>query len=172
MRRAVSGLLAIAVLLAVLLSAPAVAQDAVQVAIPELVARAAELDGQAVVFEGEAIGEALRADSESVWVNVLADGTAIGVWMPREMARPIERWGGYRQTGDTVRVTGVVNLACDQHGGDLDVHATSLAVVERGAERVETVRLRDGLVGAAGFALSAAALLAARRRSLRGSEGE
>ncbi|MDI6713224.1 MAG: hypothetical protein QMD96_08305 [Anaerosomatales bacterium] len=172
MRRAVSGLLAIAVSLAGLLPAAAAAQEALPVSVADVVARAAEIDGRAVVFEGEAIGEALRADEESVWVNVLAGGTAIGVWMPREMARPIERWGGYRQTGDTVRVTGVVNLACDEHGGDLDVHATSLEVVERGVERAETVRLRDGLVGAAGFALAAAAFLAARRRSLRGSEGE
>lgn len=172
MRRATTALLAIAALLVGLLPPAAVAQEAVPVSVPEVVARAAELDGKAVVFEGEAIGEALRADKSSVWVNVLADGAAIGVWMPREMARSIGRWGGYRQTGDTVRVTGVVNLACDRHGGDLDVHAMSLEVIERGIERVETVRLLDGLLGAAGFALAAAALLAARRRSLRVSEGE
>ncbi len=172
MRRAVPALLATAALLVGLVPAAAVAQEALPMRIPEVVARAAELDGQQVVFEGEAIGEALRADEDSVWVNVLASGAAIGVWMPREMARPIERWGGYRQTGDTVRVTGVVNLACDRHGGDLDVHATSLEVVERGTKRAETVRLRDGLVGAAGFALAAAALAVARRRSVRESEGE
>lgn len=172
MRRAASWLLAMAAMLGGLLPAAAVAQEALPMRIPEVVARAAELDGQQVIFEGEAIGEALRADRDSVWVNVLGDGTAIGVWMPREMARPIEHWGGYRQTGDTLRVTGVVNLACDSHGGDLDVHATALEVVERGVARSDTVRVRDALIGAAGFAAAAAAFLVARRRSLRASEGE
>lgn len=150
----------------------AIAQEASSVSIPEVVARAAELDGRTVVIEGEAIGEALRADRNTVWVNVLGDGTAIGVWMPDEMARPIARWGGYRQTGDTVRVSGVVNMACDQHGGDLDVHATALEVIRRGAAREEEVRWRDALVGATGFMAAGVAYLVSHRRIRREPGGE
>jgi hypothetical protein len=135
--------------------------------VPEIVSEAHELDGRTVTFEGEAIGEALRADRRTVWVNVLDEGTAIGVWMPKEMAARIARFGSYRQTGDTVRVTGTLNLACDQHGGDLDVHAASLEVVAAGKPRSERVRPLEALVGAAGFAIAGAAVLVARARERR-----
>ncbi|MCX8007005.1 MAG: hypothetical protein N3B11_02690, partial [Coriobacteriia bacterium] len=110
----------------------------------------------------------LRADDErTVWVNLLEDGTAVGVWMPREMAAKIERWGGYRQTGDTVRVTGVVNLACDRHGGDLDVHASRIEAIVPGALREESVRPFEAVVGALGFVVAAASALLARARERR-----
>ncbi|MCL4078387.1 hypothetical protein MX659_02035 [Coriobacteriia bacterium Es71-Z0120] len=146
---------------------PTFASDAPVLRVPEIVARAAELDGHEVTFEGEAIGEALRADDATVWVNVLDGGKAIGVWMPEEMASQIVRYGAYSQTGDTVRITGTVNLACDQHGGDLDVHAASLEVVADGKPRSERVRPLEALVGAAGFAIAGMAALLARSRERR-----
>lgn len=154
----------VAALLWVVCSAPAYAAQPVVVRVGDIVQRAVELDGSEVTFEGEAIGEALRADGDSVWVNVLDEGTAIGVWMPDDMAEQIERFGAYRQTGDTVRVTGVVNLACDRHGGDLDVHATALEVTGSGEPRSERLRPLEALVGAVGFACAGAAVLVARTR--------
>ncbi|MBC7265680.1 MAG: ATP-binding protein [Coriobacteriia bacterium] len=154
----------VAALLGAASSVPAYAAQTVVVRVGDVVERAAELDGSEVTFEGEAIGEALRADGDFVWVNVLDEGTAIGVWMPDEMAEQIERFGAYRQTGDAVRVTGVVNLACDRHGGDLDVHATALEVVGPGEPRSERLRPLGALVGAVGFACAGAAALVARTR--------
>lgn len=144
--------------------AAAHASEAPMARIPEMVSRAHELGGRVVTFEGEAIGEALRADSDTVWVNVLDEGTAIGVWMPKEMASQITRYGVYRQTGDIVRVTGILNLACDRHGGDLDVHATALTVVEPGKPRSERVRPLEALLGAVGLATAGAAVFLSRVR--------
>jgi hypothetical protein len=167
MRFRVTVLVVLAAAVWLVCSAPVFASDAAALSVPEAVARAAELDGRAMTFEGEAIGEALRADSGTVWVNVLGDGTAIGVWMPREMASQITRYGVYRQTGDTVRVTGILNRACDKHGGDLDVHATSLTVIETGKPRTEQVRSLEALIGAAGLAVAGVAVLLARAREQR-----
>lgn len=52
--------------------------------------------------------------------------------MTREQAKEISFCGGYKGRGDTVRVTGVFHRACPEHGGDTDIHATTLLLVEKG----------------------------------------
>lgn len=88
-----------------------------------------ELDGLMVHFEGEAIGESLRADGDTRWANILDDGVAIGVVAPTEMLQSIDGWGDWSRRGTIVEVTGVFNVACTQHGGDLDVHATEIRML-------------------------------------------
>lgn len=163
MRRTLVRILLFGALLVSVQAPSAHALDARPVSIPRLIEEADKLDGTVVVIEGEAIGEALRADAGAVWVNVLDEGVAIGVWMPRSFAEGIEHWGRYQETGDTVRVTGTVHLACDQHGGDLDVHATSLEVAAPGGPRRERVRQSDALLGVAGFACAAVVMAIAWR---------
>lgn len=98
----------------------------------ETVALGAAGDGSLVEFEGEAIGEPLRAEDGLKWVNVLSGGVALGVVMPGSDAERIEAFGRYGMRGDTIRVTGVLNAACDDHGGDMDVHASTVDRVSPG----------------------------------------
>jgi hypothetical protein len=85
---------------------------------------------------------------------VLADEIGIGVWMPTELADDIEVFGRYSHTGDIVRVVGVLNEGCDLHGGDLDVHAERVEVIERGGLRENPAQPWKLAVGLAGLALA------------------
>jgi len=90
-------------------------------------------DGTRVTLEGEAIGEDLRADDDHRWVNLLGEAVAVGVYMHESDAAVIDAYGSYKHTGDVVRVTGILNIACDEHGGEFDVHAEIVQVVSEGA---------------------------------------
>lgn len=125
-----------------------------------LASAASGLDGESVTLEGEVVSEALNGGEGHVWVNVLSDGVAIGVWAPEAFAADLEVFGDWGHTGDRVKVTGVLNEACDAHGGDLDVHATSITLLERGTERQHPVSFWKLGVGLAGISL---ALLGHRR---------
>lgn len=135
----------------------------------EVVALGADGNGQVVTIEGEAIGDILRGGRDHVWVNVLSGGTAVGVWVPRSLASAIETLGEFRARGDTIRATGVFNFACDQHGGELDVHATEFSVVAPGekTERpVHPYKLLVAAVLAAGAGLQAVLHRRSRKRDL------
>ena len=76
----------------------------------------------------------------------------IGIWVTREQAEQISFCGGYKGRGDTVRVTGVFNRACSEHGGDTDIHATTLLLMEKGYSFPHHLRLSEahGSPGPAG----------------------
>lgn len=114
----------------------------------------AELDGATVRFTGEVVSEQLRADDTHVWLNILGDGVAIGVYLPVETAEKVTTFGDYEHVGDTVEIVGVFAEACDEHGGDMDVHATMLELVEPGSERERTPQVWKGVVGVAGLLLA------------------
>lgn len=163
MKRLLVMLLALTLLLrftpAVYASTPGSADG---VSINDLTGRVFDGDGQTVVFTGEAIGEALREGPGRVWVNVL-DGSAIGVVVDEHVADSVAVWGDYGHTGDTVRIEGVFHVACDEHGGDMDVHATAFDVLEQGVERQHRVDWLKGLVGLGGLAVAALAVRRGRR---------
>ncbi len=125
-------------------------------------------DGAEMLVQGEAIGEALMAPGGKRWVNILGGGTAIGVVVEAEDARAIERFGEYGQRGSTLLVRGVVNSACDEHGGDLDMHATSVRVLDGGHATPHVVDPRR-FVLAGSAAVSALILLLQYRRLRRRS---
>ena len=115
-----------------------------------------ELDGTEVRFVGEAIGETLRADDQSRWVNVLDDGVAIGVVAPTGMLDVIDGFGVYSRRGTLVEVTGVFNVACPQHGGDLDVHASEIRALEPSVPIERPANLLKGVVAAVLFVVAGA----------------
>lgn len=120
--------------------------------VSDLVSAHHSLDGREVILVGEAIGEALGAHRDWKWVNVLGTADAIGVVVPAEWVGRIDRFGDYQEFGSLVRVEGILNIACAEHGGDLDVHAIALEVVEPGRDRPdEASPIR--LVGAGGLAV-------------------
>jgi len=125
-------------LLAVAFSLPlgcASAQEAssgpVDVSSALLVNESRAYDGVEVAYLGEVVGVVMDRGSNG-WVNVHDGDYAIGVYAPAEMLDKIRFFGDYHQKGDIVEVTGVFHRACQEHGGDMDIHATSVEVVGRG----------------------------------------
>lgn len=104
--------------------------------------------GRVVSITGEAIGDVMRR-GDFAWITVddgpyssksLAEGggfrgtgnTSIGVWAPAGDVAGIEHLGSYAEKGDIVNVVGVFNRACPEHGGDTDIHASSVQVIKPG----------------------------------------
>lgn len=132
----------------------------------ELVAAPPEDDGRHVVYEGEAIGDSLRADQGRRWINLLDDGVTIGVVVTQEMADRVTRYGEWGMRGDRVRVSGILRVACDEHGGDLDIHADSLEVVAEGGRVSHPVSVWKAIaIGASAPAIAVLAHALRRRRA-------
>lgn len=133
-------------LLAACIGCPAEA-TAADVSSTTLIEKSAAYDGRTVTFTGEAVGEAMVRGDE-VWLHLndddYADGSiatgaapqgynsGIAVVADTEDARVVTVFGDYRHQGDTVRISGVFNAACPEHGGDMDVHADEISVVRAG----------------------------------------
>lgn len=144
-------------------------QPSVRTDIAALTGAESGLSGQVVTIEGEVVSEMLAGGNGHVWVNILADGVAIGVWAPRELTDDITVFGDWGHTGDRVVVTGVFSEGCDVHGGDLDLHASDIELVERGTKRSHPVsywKLGAGLAG-----ITVAALGVRRMRRLEEGDG-
>jgi hypothetical protein len=157
---------ALAALLAVFAAAPLIASPNAPTPSSDLVEKAKALDGTMVVFEGEAIGEPMRR-GDHAWINASDGNYGIGIWLPASEIAKVGRFGSYAGKGDRIRVEGVFHRACPEHGGDLDIHADSLEVVERGsaAER----RPGDSEIAwAAALLASGLVLLALWRRKEQG----
>lgn len=118
------------------------------VEITTLIDNMAKYDGQRVTIQGEAIGDVLLRGSNA-WITVNDDryskqsieeggelvgmsNAGIGVWIPAEETRAIKTLGSYKNKGDIVRVTGVFHRADKQHGGDTDIDAVSLLLIQKG----------------------------------------
>ncbi len=97
----------------------------------ELIENGQRYDEKEVVYEGEVIGEIMQR-RDGVWVNINDGENSIGVWMPSELAAVIKYKGSYKAMGDILEVTGIFHQTCVQHGGDLDIHATSLRKIKSG----------------------------------------
>jgi hypothetical protein len=121
----------VSVLFLFLLCAFPAAALAEEVGSNDLIEQAKAYEGREIVFSGEVIGDILDA-GDHVWINVSDGSNAVGVWTQRDLAREIHMAGRYEQRGDTVRVTGVFHRACPEHGGDFDIHAKNVTLVQRG----------------------------------------
>jgi hypothetical protein len=97
----------------------------------ELINKAKDYDGKTVVYQGEVIGEVM-ARGEYAWVNLNDGKNALGIWIRKDLVGQIANTGSYKVIGDTVEVTGVFHRSCLAHGGDLDIHAESLRLIENG----------------------------------------
>jgi hypothetical protein len=102
------------------------------VASEELLKNAEKYEGKTIVFEGEAIGDIFKQGQFS-WVNVRDATAGIGVFCPQKIINKIKYTGSYKFSGDIISVRGVFHRSCIQHGGDTDIHAQRLIVVQKGA---------------------------------------
>lgn len=118
----------------------------------ELVERAGSDDGDEVEFTGEAIGEVmvrgkgawLHLNDDAYYRRNLEEGSGLHgfnsgmpVYLSSELAQEVEVFGDYTHQGDVVTVRGTFNAACVEHGGDMDIHADSLALVTPGRRVVD-----------------------------------
>lgn len=111
----------------------------------DLVEDAQFYDGAQIEFLGEVIGD-IMARGDHVWINI-NDGTrAIGVWAERSTAKLVTTPGDHNHIGDKVMVYGTFNRACPQHGGDLDIHASRIVLIEKGKEVQHPVDIKRVLV--------------------------
>lgn len=101
-------------------------------------------DGKVVTYKGEAV-TAIMKRGEYGWVNINDGDNAIGVWCKASALDTIKFLGGYKTRGDIVEIVGVFNRECQEHGGDLDIHADTLSVKRTGyqfTEKVDPGRIR------------------------------
>ncbi len=137
-------LLAVAVLA---LPLTANADDVLELTTAELVVIDRSLDGSRVRVTGEAIGEDLRASKHHRWVNLLDGSTAIGVFVTNELAEQVDVYGDHTHRGDVVEVVGILNIACDEHGGEFDIHAEEFKVIAEGGTIERPVAPWKGIAG-------------------------
>jgi len=104
---------------------------------PELINNAKQYDGKEITYSGEVIGDVM-VRGKFAWINVSDAKNAIGIWLPQDLTKGIYNTGSYKTKGDMVEVKGKFNRACIEHGGDLDIHASSLQIVQKG-EKVEEI---------------------------------
>jgi len=97
----------------------------------ELIRHAKDYDGQSIIYRGEVIGEVMLR-GKYAWINVKNGKNAIGVWMPKDLTRDILFTGSYKFKGDEVEISGIFHRSCQEHGGDLDIHAQGLRKVNVG----------------------------------------
>lgn len=120
----------------------------------ELISNAKQYDGKPVVYTGEVIGEVM-VRGKYAWLNVHDGKNAIGVWLPRDLTREIKFSGSYKFKGDEVEISGIFHRSCQEHGGDLDIHAQGLRKVNVGYQvpekldfnKTKTVLMLLGILG-------------------------
>lgn len=99
--------------------------------INDLIENAKELDGREVTVQGEAIGERMDRGDYS-WININDETNSIGIWLNKSHATKILNYGNYKYKGDIVKITGILYRSCREHGGEADLHADSIEIVEEG----------------------------------------
>lgn len=134
------------------------------------------LDDSDVRFTGEVVGDVVKASQEGCkWANVSgAANTVISTFVTDGQAELIQNTGSYHATGTTLRITGTYHVACPEHQGELDVHATSVEVLDNGGPVIHLLvpnRLSFALSLCGIAAVLLAAFLVVRRFWERWEEG-
>lgn len=145
-------------------------------------------DGRTLIFTGEAVGERMVRNrgmkSEGAWIHLNDDAymyraieagaslsgynSGMPVWVaPSQMSNSIKKYGGFKSNGDVVKVSGVFHAACKEHGGDMDIHATSLQVVSDGLPILHPVPMWKVFIAGAMVVLAAAMWALNKRKFLR-----
>ncbi len=96
-----------------------------------LINHAQEYDAQTVIYSGEVIGD-IMLRGEFAWLNIHDGEHALGVWVKSAIAKTVQFTGNYKTRGDILEITGILNRACLQHGGELDIHAQIVRKVSPG----------------------------------------
>lgn len=141
------------------------------ISINQLILESHDYDKKTVMIEAEVILEVLER-GDHAWINVNDGTNAIGVYLPIEMTEEIKVFGDYNHRGDTVLITGVFSRNCDEHGGEIDIHAISLKIVERGYVVTHEIAMWKWIVTMFGFSISSLLLMSHRRRKTKAVKRE
>lgn len=107
-------------------------------ALNNLVEKSMEMDKKTVTIKAEAIGEPM-ARGDHTWINVNDGTNSMGIWMKKQDAQKLKVFGGYKNKGDIIEVTGVYSRNCKEHGGDIDIHAEKVQVLEVGLNKNNSI---------------------------------
>jgi len=132
------------------------------VSINDLISQSHAYDNKTVTIQAEVILEVLERD-EFAWINVNDGTNAIGIYLPIEMVKDLDVFGDYNHKGDIVLVEGLFTRNCDDHGGEIDIHATKLTIVEEGYKVTHEVSSLKFIVAIMGITLSTIALFMLRK---------
>ncbi|MCB2299820.1 hypothetical protein [Clostridium tagluense] len=99
----------------------------------ELIENGKKIDNSKITLKGEAIGESMNRGKYS-WVNISDGSNAMGIWIKNEQVQSIKNFGKYGYRGDLLKINGTFNRACVEHGGDMDIHASSVEIIEVGGK--------------------------------------
>lgn len=135
----------------------------------DLIEKGAQWDRKMVTYEGEVIREPMRR-GDYAWLNVSDGNNAMGVWVKYGMIRPIRHYGSYKMKGDWIKVTGLFYRSCPEHGGDLDIHASSITVLKRGGPTSHPIRVERLLLALLAIAAGIFYLLQYLRRNFTGNK--
>lgn len=141
------------------------------ISINDLISESHDFDIETVMIEAEVILEVLER-GDHAWINVNDGTNAIGVYLPIEMTEEIKVFGDYNHRGDIVSITGVFSRNCDEHGGEIDIHATSLKIVERGFVVTHEIPMWKWIVTMFGVSLSSLLLISHRSRKIKAAKRE
>lgn len=129
------------------------ADSATSVTVARLAAADSNLNGSLVSFRGEAVGEAVKSASPRYkWVMLQAGSSTVSsveVLMANDQVALIENYGSYKTKGSTLLVTGIYRVADPDQGGELDVVAYTVSVVDPGGPVEEELDWRKLPLGIA-----------------------
>lgn len=111
-----------------------------RVEIRALLENAVEYHGREVTVSGEAIGDLMVRGSHG-WLNIAADGAALGIYATAELFEGINFLGRHNVTGDLVEARGVFLYASAEKTGGSHLVAEKIRVLEPGRETPEKVDL-------------------------------
>ncbi|UCB56694.1 MAG: DNA-binding protein [Candidatus Omnitrophota bacterium] len=109
--------------------------QAAAVTAEELVKSPQQYDGKEIVYKGEVIGDVM-VRKDFAWINVSDESGVMGIICPKELVEKIKYKGSYAFKGDIISVKGTFRRWCPEHGGDTDIHAEKISIVQEG-EAVE-----------------------------------
>ncbi|MFC1590632.1 DNA-binding protein [Candidatus Omnitrophota bacterium] len=89
------------------------------------------LDKTEITYRGEAIS-CILTKGEYSWINAHDGYNAIGIYCPGDLLKGLSFLGDYKHRGDRLEVKGVFNFSCEEHGGDLDIHAEEIRIIKKG----------------------------------------
>lgn len=126
-------------------------------------------NGQTVQVVGEAVGDKIASENNSAFVWVTLQGSpeetdsSVFVYMTKSSAEVIDTLGDYQHTGTMLQVRGTFNLACSEHQGLSDLHASSVAVVSRGESTAQEFNAKKLVPGVVSVLIGLGILLAYRQ---------
>jgi hypothetical protein len=104
----------------------------------DLLNNAKQFDGKTINYKGEVIGD-IMIRGDHAWLHVNDGFIAIGIWVPMTLIKDIRYVGDYHKKGDIVEVSGTFHRSCQEHGGDLDIHASGIIKVTSGAPVIQPI---------------------------------